>query len=385
MHDPIRLPRVSPAFVAGPAAAALLMAGCGSPPPQQAAGGDFPVPVVAATVERRALEERLSLVGSVQAPEEVRLVSETDGRITEIGFEEGSPVGAGAVLFRIDDRKQLAKLEEARARLDLAESNLRRGEDLLREKTIPPQEFDRLQTEVRIAEAAVEGFAAELEDTVVRAPFAGVAGERSVSLGQVVTRGVPLAELLQADPAEVSFSVPERHAARLEVGGTMILKTVAHPGEPFEGIIGYVAPSLDRASRTLDVKARIPNPDGRLRPGMFGTVELVFRVRDDALVVPEACLVHQGERTLVLVIDADRMIAFQPVETGVRLEGSVEILDGLSAGQLVVVEGVQKVGPGSRVSLSPESSRFGVSPDPAPGDSGAAGPGPEGAAGAEAP
>lgn len=348
--------------------AALLLAAtasCGRPPAGEGAPPDMAMPVVAAKVSRTALEERLPLIGSLRAREQVRLVSEVDARIVGIDFEEGALVAGESVLFEFDDRRQKARLADGEARYELAKSELSRGRELLERRTIPPQEFDRLQAAYLSAEAELSQLRADLEDTRIVAPFDGVMTSREASVGQFITRGSELAGLIQLDPLEVEFQVPERFASQIEPGQRIRMRTVAFGDEQFEGVVDYVAPRIDPRSRSLEVKASLPNPDGRLRPGQFGTIDLVFRSRDDALVIPETAVRHQAGSVFVTKVDDERRVSFQPVETGMRLEGRIEILDGLAEDDVIVIEGFQKLGPGSKVLFAAGSAEHGVEPDPA--------------------
>ncbi len=344
----------------------LLLTGCGKPPPPPGPPMGAPMPVVLARVEKKTVEERLPLVGSLANKEAVNLVSEVDGRVVEASFTEGAPVTAGQVLFRIDDRRQRARLAEAKARLDLAKAELLRGESLAKQNSLPEQELDRLKVNQRTAEAAVDLIQAELDDTTIKAPFDGVIAERLVSKGQFVARGEQLAQLGQADPLEVVFQVPERYAARVSLGQQIQMESVAHTGEKFIGKVSYLAPLMDAASRTLLVKADIENKQGRLRPGMFGSVELVFALDDAGLVIPESAIYYQGDASFVTAIDGERTASIRPVKISQRIAGQAKIAEGLKEGELVVAEGFQKVAPGGKVIALPGSEKYGVPPDGAP-------------------
>ncbi len=342
-----------------------LTVACGQPPAGEGAPPDMAMPVIAAKVAREALEERLPLIGSLRAREEVRLISEVDARIERIGFDEGTLVTAGTVLFEFDSRRQAARLADGEARHALALSELNRGRELLERRTIPPQEFDRLQAAYLSAEAELSQLRADLEDTSVVAPFDGVMTSRMTSVGQFITRGTELAGLIQMDPLEVEFQVPERFVSQIREGQRIRMRTVAFGDEDFEGVVDYVAPRIDPQSRSLEVKASMANSDGRLRPGQFGTIDLVFRSREDALVIPETAVRYQAGDVFVTMVDDERRVSFQPVTAGMRLEGRIEILDGLQEGDVIVIEGFQKVGPGSKVLFAAGSADHGVEPDPA--------------------
>jgi membrane fusion protein (multidrug efflux system) len=329
------------------AACALALAGCGKPPSSGGPPGDFPVSAVVAPVERRALEEKAFLVGSLEAIEEVDLVSELDARVQAINFQEGQAVEAGQVLIQFDDRKLGASLAEMRARYNLAKAELERSANLLSRNTISQQEFDRAEAEFDAAIAQLNLAEDQLSDATIRAPFDGVMTERLVSLGQFTTRGQRLASLVAVDPIEVEFNVPERYIGQLAMGQRMEIGVEAFPGETFAGPVTFISPRVDRDSRTVLVKARLANDDQRLKPGMFGSLELVFKVRDEALVIPEAAVSYSGDRASVVVMGADGKAEFRRIETGNRLSGVIEVTDGLDEGERVVVEGFQKMRPGS--------------------------------------
>lgn len=365
MHATMSHAFFKPVVLLGAAMLLPWLAGCGRPPAGGGAPPDMAMPVVAAKVGREALEERLPLIGTLQAREEVRLISEVDARIEDIGFEEGTGVEAGTVLFEMDSRRQQARVADGEARHQLARMEMQRGKDLLDRQTIPPQEFDRLEAAFLSTEAELAQLRADLEDTRIVAPFAGVMTSRMVSVGQFISRGTEVAGLIQQDPLEVEFQVPERFVSQIAEGQRIRMRTVAYEDESFEGEVSYVAPRIDARSRSLEVKAVVDNADGRLRPGQFGTVELVFRSREDALVVPETAIRYQADSVFVTKVDEQRVVSFQPVKTGLRLEGRIEIIEGLEEGDVIVIEGFQKLGPGSKVMFAAGSAEHGIEPDAA--------------------
>ena len=187
--------------------------------------------------------------------------------------------------------------------------------------------------------------------------------ERLVSLGQFTTRGEKLASLVETDPLEVAFNVPERYIGQLKMDQRIEISVEAWPGQMFSGNVVFISPKVDRASRTVLVKARIANPDMQLKPGMFGKIELIFKARDAALVIPEAAISYSNDDASVVVMNKEGVAEFRPVKVGIRLAGGAEIIEGLEAGERVVVEGFQKMGPGTPISISPESSRYGIGPE----------------------
>ena len=349
---------------------AIALAGCGRPPPQQQGPpGDFVVPAVIAKVQHEELREDIRLVGSFRAIDTVEVASETEGRLTQIVVDEGTSVQQGALLLRLDPEMPAARLQETEAGHRLAQSEFQRGRDLVESQTISQQEFDRLDANFRQTEARLVAAKRSLADTAIHAPFDGVVGERYVSPGAIVTRGMSLMRLVRLDPLEAEFHVSERYFSKLSLGQEVSIVTVAHPGQSFLGTVTFIAPSLDLATRTVLVKATVPNAEGLLRPGMFGQAQLTIVRKENAILLPEAALVSSVGRTTVAMLDLDDRVAFREVKTGTRVPGRVEIVEGLQPGDRVIVEGHQKVGPGSKVSIAPDSIKFGlevVPPDKGP-------------------
>jgi len=329
-------------------------------------GMDFPVQGVVAPAVRGSLEESLRLVGSLKASEEVELVSEIDSQIVEITFKEGDRVKKGQVLLKLDDAKLRASLDEATARLKLAAAELKRGNELLEKKTVTEQEIDRLRFQERSADAATRMAQEQFDEAIIEAPFEGVMAEHDLSPGQIVSRGQKLAWLVQTSPLEVEFNVPERYIGQVAKAQKIQLESVALPGRKFDGSVDYISPRLDENTRTGLVKALIKNEEGLLKPGMYGTLDLIFRLRADVLTIPEAALSYHGDHSSVVVMDAAGKAEFREVRTGVRLQEKAEIIEGLKEGERVVVEGYQKMGPGTTVLIAPESKRYGITPPPPP-------------------
>jgi membrane fusion protein (multidrug efflux system) len=325
--------------------------------------GGYSVNAVVAPVKASVLEEKIFLIGSMEAIDEVDLVSEVDARVTELNFEEGEPVSKDQLLIQLDARKLEAAVAEMRARYQLAKADLDRSATLLERETISEQDYDKAEAEFDSAEALLNLAVERLEDAAIRAPFHGVMTERLVSLGQYTTRGDKLASLVEMDPLEVAFNVPERYVGQLREGQRIETSVEAWPDEVFSGNVVFLSPKVDRTSRTVLVKARIANPDLRLKPGMFGKIELIFKARDAALVIPEAAISYANDDASVVVMNADGQAEFRQVQVGLRLAGEAEIISGLEAGERVVVEGFQKMGPGTPINISPESSRYGVEPE----------------------
>ena len=308
-----------------------------------------PTQVIAIEARREAVAESLSLVGTLTANEWVELKSELEATVVEIGFEEGKPVAKGQLLFRLDESRLTTALAEAEVNLKLSKINYDRAQQLLRDKTISQQEFDQLASRFESMQAAIAVRQRELKDTKIHAAFTGVMGARNISSGQVIKKDTVLGHLVDLNPVKVEVSVPERFLSLLKLDQTIELRVAAFPGRKFKGQVYFIAPQVDTTTRTAMVKARIPNPELALKPGMFANLDLTLQLRADAVVVPEPAIMINADRSMLYIVDKDSNAQLRPVKLGVRQAGIVEIVEGVEAGQLIIVEGVQKVRPGAKV------------------------------------
>ncbi len=310
------------------------------------------MPVVAIPATQQPIVESVSLVGTITANEEVEIKAETDGIVQEILFEEGALVQKDQPLIRLDETELQAELADAESRLKLAQASYARNQQLHSEKLVSQQEFDQAASAFEVAKATVELRKRQLRDAHVNAPFKGRTGARSISPGQVITRNTPITWLVDLDPVKVEMNMPERFLGQTSLGQKVNFEVAAYPGEHFEGEVYFVTPRLDLATRTALVKTRIPNPNGRLKAGMVANVQLSLQTRDNALVIPEAAIIHNGDSTLVFVVNSNQTVRLQSVSLGQHLPRYVEITSGLQPGDLVVVEGHQKIGPGMPVQVA---------------------------------
>lgn len=330
------------------AAAIYFSRGLWSGGEDQQAGG-FGMPVEMATVTPRTLDITIDSVGTLAANESVILRPEIAGRITDILFTEGQPVKKGEPLFRIDDRLYQAELKQASANLQLANLNYARFAKLSKTGAATKQRFDEARANLGVAQANHDMAKTQVDYTRITAPFDGVVGLRKVSPGDYVNIGQELANFVSYDPMKVDFSIPETQANLLQVGQQIDISVEALPGETFTGNVYALDPQLDVSGRAVSLRATIPNPQNRLKPGYFARVQLTVERKENALVIPEAAIVPQGDAKFVYKVGADETVALTPVTLGKRLEGEVEILQGLAAGDRVVTSGQIKLHPGAKV------------------------------------
>ncbi len=341
-------------IIASVALAGLLTTGCS----KKAAGGPGgfpPVQVVAIEAKRRAVTESLSLIGNLAANEMVEMKAETEGVVQEILFTEGQRVEKGQLLIRLDESKFATALAEAEGNFKLSQANFERAQELFKGHLISKQEYDQVTATFDVNQATLDRRKRELKDTRIYAPFAGIIGARNISPGQVIARNTVLTWLVDLDPIKVELNVPERFLSQVQVGQPLDLKVAAYPTNRFQGKVYFVAPSVDPNTRTTLVKAEIPNGNHELKPGMFANLDLTVNVRENSIVIPEVALsqILDGNRAVVFAVDTQGTVQLRSVKLGLRLAGQVEIVSGLDAGEKVVVEGVQKIGPGAKVKLAP--------------------------------
>lgn len=338
----------------------VLAAGCNKAPGEGGHGGGmgaFAVPVVGMKVVGQQVFEKISVVGSLAANEWVEVKSQIDSMVTDIRFEEGQRVKRGDTLLVLDRQKLEASLAQAKANFDIAQTTFNRMQALVKHGAVSKQEFDQAQAELAAKRAQTDLIAAELTDTVITAPFDAVTGERKVSLGQVINREKILTVLIDESQLKVDFQLPERYVALVAPDQEIELSVDAYPKEVFKGKVYFINPQVEAATRTFLVKARIDNPQGRLRSGMFAQLQLIVSERPQALMVPESALIPKGDMVSIFTIDKDNKAQLAAVTVGLRQAGQVEILTGLNAGDTVITEGYQKIGPGSLVSLGDQKAK----------------------------
>lgn len=327
----------------GPAAA-----GAGAPP---AGGASRSHPAVeVAPVQVRRLVDEVPAVGTLKSRQSVMVRPEVGGRIVAIGFRDGAPVRRGQVLFQLDDALPKAELAQARAQLSVAQANLRRNEELVAQAFVAQRVLDESRATLQVAQAQVDLAQARVARMRITAPFDGVAGIRNVHVGDYVREGADLVHLEDTAQLLVDFRLPERHQAQVRVGQPVQLQFDALPGRSFSATVQAIDPLIDAEGRALQLRAALtPGRDSPLRPGMFARVALVLGVTEDALLVPEEAVVPQGGQMLVFRIDRDGgadappVARRVPVRLGARQDGRVQVLEGLRAGDTVVVAGQQRL------------------------------------------
>jgi membrane fusion protein (multidrug efflux system) len=314
-------------------------------------GGDKkPAKVTGIILKPQIFSDNLSLSGSIDANEQIEVRSEVSGIVESINFEEGTFVGKGQMLFKINDIELRAQLSQARTRQNLASENERRAKLLLQKEAISQEEYDIASADFRSAQAQTQLIQAQIAKTTVRAPFSGKIGLRSISKGTYVTPTTIIAKLVNTNQVKITFSIPEKYAAKMKVNSPLSF-TVAGSKENYTAKIYAVEPEIDVATRTLQMRAVAQNAQGKLIPGTFANIVLPLDNINDALLVPTEALIpiQNGKKVFIAKNGKAKEII---VETGARTDKDVLIISGLKAGDTVLTSGVMTLKDDSPVKVS---------------------------------
>lgn len=310
-----------------------------------------PMPVDVDTARYQSVVDAVRATGRIEALQAVELRPDEQGRVTGLHFFEGQFVGRGAALVTIDAAMARAQAERATAERDLARQQLERVRLLRQQNAASAADLERAEANARSAAAALAVLQLQIARSTVRAPFAGVVGQRFVSVGDYVTTGTRLLTLQTVDPQRAVIEVPERHAVSLRPGQTVAFTVAAAPGRTFNAQVDFIDPVVQTANRTIMVKGRAPNPNRVLRPGMFIEARLATATRMNAVVVPEDAVQPLRTANVVWVIDGGKA-SRRVVQLGARSQGVVEVLGGVKAGELVVVGGLERMAEGMPVAAN---------------------------------
>jgi membrane fusion protein, multidrug efflux system len=304
-----------------------------------------PVAVEVAKVEAADLKDETQAIGTLRSKQGVMLRPEVSGRVKQLGFADGQAVKRGQVLVQLDDALQLAQLQQAQAQAGIAQTQLQRNRELLAQNFVSQSVVDQALANLQVAQAQVALSQAQLARMRILAPFDGWAGIRLVNVGDYVKDGADLINLEDISSMLVDFRLPERVINRVKTGQSVSVVLEAMPNKTFDGQVQALDSQVDANGRSVLVRAKLPNAQGLLKPGMFARTGIVFSERRGALVVPEEALVPQGgKQFLVKVVNAaepGKPPVSQRMEAklGLRVPGKVEILEGLAVGDQIVTAG----------------------------------------------
>ena len=340
----------------------LTLPGCQK---KEAAKAERVVNVQVQEAQLKSFRPYVQSVGTLKAYEEVIASSQVEGILKSIHAEEGTPVSRGTLLAQIDDRdirqevvRDEALIKQTQATLANAKVEFKRKDALYKEQLITQQQFDDIATRLALAEADVEKAEAalalsreKLAKTRIASPLQGFVKEKKVSAGDYVRNGTPLFALIKINPIKLLFTVTERDAGKLKVGQQVQFKIDSLPDKEFTAKVSIVYPHLEEKTRTLQIEAIAPNPDVQLKPGLFSRVVLYTEADRQMTVIPITSILYDEAKTKVFIADGNRA-----KERNIRIGGKygelIEVVEGLKAGERVVVVGQNNLAEGIKINVA---------------------------------
>jgi membrane fusion protein (multidrug efflux system) len=344
----------------------------------QAASSFQPPPEAVTTIvaQREQWPSEMNAIGSVEAVQGVTVSADLPGTVAKIDFESGKSVKEGDVLVELDTRQERAQLAAMEAQHDLAKLNYARSEQLAKQGVISRIDYDRSSADQRQTEANVAELRATIERKTIRAPFSGVLGIRKVNLGQYLAAGAPIVALQKLNPIYVNFGLPQQETPNVKVGRSLRVRTDELAGQTFTGRVTALDSVIDEATRNIQVQATLPNPKGKLQPGMFVTVDLDLGGSRPVVTLPASSISYAPYGDSVFIV-GDMKDQKGNTYRGVRqqfvkVQGSrgdqVGIVSGVNPGDEVVTSGVFKLRNGAAVQIN-NTVKPSNNPAPKPQDS----------------
>lgn len=330
---------------------ALLVLGMCTPLVARAQDGKAPVPVVVMDAKLIPFRDRVEALGTLRANESVVLTAVVADKISAIKFEDGDRVEKDQVLVEMVTAEETALLAETRSTQEEAKSQFERSQSLTTRRLAPETILDQRRRDYQTAKARVAAMEARLSDRILKAPFAGRIGLRTVSVGSLVTPGDVIARIEDDSVMKLDFSVPSTFIATLKPGLDIVASARGLDGQEFKGKVASVDNRVDENTRTIRVRAMLPNPDRVLVPGLLMHIDL-FKNPREAVAVKEEAIVPIGGDTYVFVVDKEKsVVERRRIETGTRRPGVIEVTSGLKAGETVVSDGTMKLRPGAAIKI----------------------------------
>lgn len=315
-----------------------------------------PVSVSVTKAQTMMWPQTLSAVASLKSIQGASLSPQSAGTVTGLFFDSGDRVQKGQLLLQLNDNVARAQLASAQARLINARLVRDRQQDLIKRHAVSQASLDKAIANFREAKAAVQQAQAVLTDLQLRAPFDGHLGIREVALGQYVAPGTVVTSIEQWNPLRLIFSLPQREITRIKIGNPVHLQVKGLSRKDFDGKVNAIDASVDSRTRDIRIEARIDNPDELLRSGMYGVAEIILKQSEQVLTVPQTAITFKSYGSYLYVVKqqqgADVALA-RSVQTGRQHQGYVAIMQGLKAGEQVVIAGQVKLHNGARVKIVP--------------------------------
>ncbi len=311
-------------------------------------GGAAKAPTVDAVVVKiQDFSNKITVTGSIEANEQVQIRPEVQGLIKSIDFNEGTTVSRGQRLIKIDDSELRAQLAQAVTRENLAGETEERARQLFAKEAISREEHDQALADYKALKAQTQLIRAQIAKTEIRAPFSGRIGLREVSLGDYVSPTNIIASLVSSDPVKITFTVPEKYASMLK-NGSAIRFSVSGSDKKYDAKIYAIEPRIDETTRTLQLRAKAPNPTGNLIPGSFASIDLPLTTINNAILIPTQAVIPVQDGKQVLV-SKNGLVKEVRISTTTRTDSSVIVTEGLQNGDTVITTGLMTLKEGSKV------------------------------------
>lgn len=287
------------------------------------------------------VSNELSLSGSLMPAESAMLSAQASGKVIEILFREGQKVEKGQILVRLDSREWLSQQNQLKAELATAEKDLERKLSLAEIQGVSAAAIDDARLKIATIQASKDEIDVQLDHATIRAPFAGTIGLRSISVGAYLAAGAPVAQLVKLNPLKLEFSVPEKYASEIAIGQSLSF-TIAGSRDIYNGTVYATDPAISETTRALRVRAEVPNEKGLLIPGAFADITMSLDSISDGLMIPTDAIVPKLNEQLVYIFKNGEAHEVQ-VQTGIRKTATIQIVEGLSENDSVMVSGLLQV------------------------------------------
>jgi membrane fusion protein (multidrug efflux system) len=296
------------------------------------------IPVEVGSATRGDIFALYSATAALEADGEAEVVAKVGGEIVELLAEEGDPVKSGQILARLDGDRLRLEAQQAKANLSKLEQEYKRNTDLRDRGLISADAFENVKYEMDSLRAAYNMARLELSYTEIKAPIDGIIADRYVKLGNTINANAPVFHIIDMDPLLGYLHVPEREFRKLAPGQPARIFVDAIPNQNFSGVVSRISPTVSPETGTFKVTVEINEGNGQLKPGMFGRFNIVYDTREQALLIPRSAIIESDLNTIVFVIE-EGVARRRPVTTGYTSEGNIEILDGLTGEEQIVIVG----------------------------------------------
>jgi membrane fusion protein (multidrug efflux system) len=309
------------------------------------------IPVETATIRNADVAAYYSGTTTIESDEQAVVVSQITGVVLDINAEEGEYVEAGQLLVRVEPDRYRLEVERNEAALKRLETDYQRKKELYDRQLVSAEDFERVSAEYEAQKAQVGIARLDLKYTDIRAPISGVVSERMVRVGNLVGLHQPVYSITSYDPLLAVLHVPERELGVLRKGLDVTLRLDAFPQEEFKGEVIRISPVIDPATGTFRVTTEVRDPEKRVKPGLFGRVEILHDVRRDVPVIPRSAVIKEDEQTFVFVVGEDNNVSRRSIRTGYERNGEIEVIEGVVAGEIVVTAGKGSLSDGSKIEV----------------------------------